>query len=163
MTLPWETAPPPPAPKPAPVVAPPPPKPTPPPALPAEAMQPDMPPPPAPAPIPVVATNTATGQKLHLEISEPLEAAIQQRIDDAVAAHPVLGAATKAAITETTFGDRILMHGSAIDLTVAVVAALSTIVSPNNWFTAAAWVVAGVLAAKTLLHWAVNRTSRGAL
>ena len=161
MTLPWETAPPP-APKPAPVVAPPP-KPTPPPALPAEAMQPDMPPPPAPAPIPVVATNTATGQKLHLEISETLEATIQQRIDDAVAAHPVLGAATKAAITETTFGDRILMHGSAIDLVVAVVAALSTIVSPNNWFTAAAWVVAGVLAAKTLLHWAVNRTSRGTL
>jgi hypothetical protein len=161
--MPWDTAtPPPPPPKPVPV-APPPPQPTPPPALPAEAMQPDMPPPPTPAPMPVVATNTATGQRIHLEISEPLEAAIHQRIDAAVAAHPVLGAATKAAVTETTFGDRILMHSSAIDLVVAVVAALSTIVTPGGWFTAAAWVVAGVLAAKTLLHWAVNRSGGGAL
>jgi hypothetical protein len=41
-----------------------------------------------------------------------------------------------------------------------VVAATSTFVSPNGWFAAAAWVVAGVMAAKTLIHWAVSRTSK---
>lgn len=134
MTLPWEAVPP----------------------SPADALTPDIP------GVPVTAVNTATGQRIPVDIGSPLQEAIQQALNDAVAAHPVLGAATKAALTETTFGDRILMHGSAIDLTVAVVAATSTFVSPNGWFAAAAWVVAGVMAAKTLIHWAVSRTSKAA-
>jgi hypothetical protein len=131
MTLPWEVAAPP---------------------SPANAMTHDI-------PVPVVAVSP-TGQRVPVDIGAPLQEAIQQALNDAVAAHPVLGAATKAALTETTFGDRILMHGSAIDLTVAVVAATSTFVSPGGWFAAAAWVVAGVMAAKTLIHWAVSRTSK---
>ena len=111
-----------------------------------------------PTPTTVVATNTSTGQRVPVDIGAPLQSAIQQAITDAVSEHPVLGAAVRAAVTETTFGDRILMHGSAIDFTVSVVAALSTIVSPGGWFTAAAWVVAGVMAAKTLIHAAVTRT-----
>lgn len=121
----------------------------------AQAMTPDIP------AVPVVATNTVTGQRIQVNITEPLQAAIQDAINTAVNQHPVLGAATRAALTETTFGDRILMHGSAIDFAVAVVAALSTFVSPNGWFAAAAWVVAGVMAAKTLIHAAVTRTTRG--
>jgi hypothetical protein len=138
MTLPWENTP---------VPAP----------SPAEVMVPDIA---APTPTTVVATNTSTGQKVPVDISKPLQDAINEALNNAVAQHPVLGAATRAAITETTFGDRILMHGSAIDLTVAVVAAMSTFVSPGGWFAAAAWVVAGVMAAKTLIHWAVSRTSK---
>jgi hypothetical protein len=126
-------------------------------ASPADTMAHDIPAPPG---VPVTAVNTATGQRVPVDIGAPLQEAIQQALNDAVAAHPVLGAATKAALTETTLGDRILMHGSAIDLTVAVVAATSTFVSPGGWFAAAAWVVAGVMAAKTLIHWAVSRTSR---
>lgn len=136
MTLPWEACPPPPA----------------------EAMAHDLTAP--PLGVPGTAVNTATGQRVAVDIGAPLQAAIEQALNDAVAAHPVLGAATKAALTETTFGDRILMHGSAIDVAVAVVAATSTFVSPNGWFAAAAWVVAGVMAAKTLIHWAVSRTSK---
>jgi hypothetical protein len=136
MTLPWENTP-------VPV------------SSPAEVMTPDI-------SVPVVAVSP-TGQRVPVDIGAPLQAAINDAITNAVAQHPVLGAAAKAAITETTFGDRILMHGSAIDFTVAVVAAMSTFVSPNGWFAAAAWVVAGVMAAKTLIHAAVTRTSKGAV
>lgn len=131
MTLPWESAAPPPATPPSP----------------AEVMRPDV-------EVPVVATNTVTGQRVPVDIGAPLQAAIEAALTDAVSRHPLLGA-----LGTSTFGDRVLMHGSAIDLTVAVVAATSTFVSPNGWFAAAAWVVAGVMAAKTLLHWAVTRTT----
>ena len=155
MTMPWETATPPPAPAPPRPQPPPPP----PPPLPAQVMTPDIP---APKTVPAVATNTATGQQIPVvDIGASLQAAINQAISDAVNAHPVLGAATRAALG-TTFGDRILMHGSAIDFVVAVVAAMSTFVSPNGWFSAAAWVVAGVMAAKTLIHAAVTRTTGSA-
>jgi hypothetical protein len=114
---------------------------------PAEVMAPDIP---APKPVSVAVT-----------LSDPLQAAIDDAVENAVNQHPVLSAATRAAVTATGFGDKILMHGSAIDLAVATVAAASTFVSPNGWFAAAAWVVAGVMALKTLIHAVVSRASKG--
>lgn len=115
----------------------------------AEQMQPD-------SPIPAVATNYETGQQVRVDIGPPLKAAIQQAINDAVGQHPVAEAVARKILQERPLREVVLLHGAAIDITVAIVAALSTIVSPTSTFTAAAWVVAAVLAVKTLIQTGVT-------
>lgn len=136
MTLPWEAA----------SI----PAPTAPPAIPAESMTPD---PPAP-PLTAVATDRVTGNKV--DISPALREAIQQSVDAMVAQHPLAGAVTRS-VASRDFSDRSLMRGSALDASVAIVASVSTIISPDSRFTAVAWLVAAVLASKTLISAALNR------
>ena len=131
----------------------------------AQTMQPDVPPPPPPAPaappapageIPVVATNAATGQKVTFDMSDDLRAAVNTAINAHIANHPVIGAvAVKARGRERA--DRTLMQQSLIDVAVAVIAGLFTIVSPDSSATGVLWVAAAALASKTLLSAAIDR------
>ena len=120
-------------------------------SMPAESMSPD---------IAVVATNATTGQRV--DVSPALREAIQTSVNDLVATHPVVVKAARA-VAGRDFSDRTMMGGSVIDITVATVAALSTIISPNSTFTTAAWAVAAVLAAKTLITAVVNFITQDAV
>ena len=126
----------------------------------AENMQPDSPiPAVAPDPIPVVATNTATGQRVAVDIAGPLRVAIEKAITDVVSQHPSVGI-VRDVMRDRVFTDRTMLHGASIDLVAATVAALATILNPGSTFAAAAWVVTAVLASKTLIHAAVIRAMR---
>ena len=117
-------------------------------------MQPDTP---VPAAIPVVATNTLTGQQIGVDIAAPLRAAIDQAITDAVAANPILGRAVKTVVRDSERADLTLMQSSVFDITVAAVAALFTIVSPDSPTTGVLWLAAAVLASRTMVQAAVHR------
>jgi len=143
MSMPWDTV----------AVPPPPPA-----ALTAEQMQPDTPiPAVVPPPVPAVATNTATGQRVAVEIGGPLRAAIDQAITEAVTAHPVLGTAVTTVVRDRERADRTLMQSSLIDVVVAVVAALVTVVSPDSELVGVLWLAAAVLASRTMLTAAIDR------
>jgi hypothetical protein len=114
----------------------------------AEQMQPD---------IPAVATNTATGQQIGVEIAGPLRAAIDQAIQDAVAANPVLGRAVKTVVRDSERADRTIMQSSVIDVTVAAVAALFTVIAPDSPTTGVLWLAAAVLASRTMVQAAIHR------
>jgi hypothetical protein len=121
-------------------------------------MQPDTPiPAVVPAPVPAVATNTATGQRVAVEIGGPLRAAIDQAITEAVSAHPVLGTAVTAVVRDRERADRTLMQSSLIDVVVAIVAALVTVVSPDSELVGVLWLAAAVLASRTMLTAAIDR------
>jgi hypothetical protein len=121
-------------------------------------MQPDTPvPAAAPEPIPVVATNTLTGQQIGVDIAAPLRAAIDQAIKDAVAANPVLARAVKTVVRDSERADLTIMQSSVFDVTVAAVAALFTIVSPDSPTTGVLWLAAAVLASRTMVQAAVHR------
>jgi hypothetical protein len=121
-------------------------------------MQPDTPvPAAAPEPIPVVATNTLTGQQIGVDIAGPLRAAIDQAIKDAVVANPILGRAVKAVVRNSERADLTLMQSSVFDITVAAVAALFTILSPDSPTTGVLWLAAAVLASRTMVQAAVHR------
>jgi len=124
----------------------------------AEQMQPDTPiPAVVPPPVSATATNTATGQQVAVEIGGPLRAAIDAAITDAVSAHPVLGTAVTAVVRDRERADRTLMQSSLIDVVVAIVAALVTIVSPDSPAVGVLWLAAAVLASRTMLTAAIDR------
>ena len=124
----------------------------------AEQMQPDTPiPAAAPEPIPVVATNTETGQQIGVDISGPLRAAIDQAIKEAVVANPILGRAVKTVVRDVERADRTIMQSSVIDVTVAAVAALFTIIAPGSPTTEVLWLAAAVLASRTMIQAAIHR------
>ena len=124
----------------------------------AEQMQPDTPvPAAAPEPIPVVATNTETGQQIGVDIAGPLRAAIDQAIKDAVAANPVLSRAVKTVVRDSERADLTIMQSSVIDVTVAAVAALFTVIAPDSPTTGVLWLAAAVLALRTMLQAAIHR------
>ena len=129
MTLPWETA----GSRP-----------------PAETMQPDI-------PVQAVATNTATGVQVGIDIGPQLRAAVQKAVDDAVAAHPIIGATAQKVLGNRERADRTLMQSSIIDITVAVGAALVTFVSPDSDLSGVLWLAAAVLASRTLLQAAIHK------
>jgi hypothetical protein len=112
-------------------------------------MQPDTPTPGVAEPIPTVATSPE-GVRVGVDIGPPLQAAINKAIDDVVAKHPAVGA-VRTVMRDKVFTDRALLQGASIDLVAASVATVSTFLSPDGRFTAAAWVITGALAAKTLL------------
>jgi hypothetical protein len=114
----------------------------------AQQMQPD---------IPAVATNTVTGQQIGVEIAGPLRAAIDQAIQDAVAANPVLGRAVKTVVRDSERADRTIMQSSVIDVTVAAVAALFTVIAPDSPTTGVLWLAAAVLASRTMVQAAIHR------
>lgn len=150
MSMPWDAAPPPP-----PAPAPPPPPLA---VLTAEQMQPDTPTPAVvPPPVPAIATNTVTGQRVAVDIGGPLRAAIDQAIAEAVTAHPVLGSAVTAVVRDRERADRTLMQSSLIDVVVAVLAALVTVVSPDSRAVGVLWLAAAVLASRTMIQAALNR------
>jgi hypothetical protein len=121
-------------------------------------MQPDTPvPAAAPEPIPVVATNTLTGEQIGVDIAAPLRAAIDQAIKDAVTANPILGRAVKTVVRNSERADLTLMQSSVFDITVAAVAALFTILSPDSPTTGVLWLAAAVLASRTMVQAAVHR------
>lgn len=115
----------------------------------AEQMQPD--------PIPVVATNPATGQQIGVDISGPLRAAIDQAIQEAVTANPVLARAVTTVVRDSERADRTIMQSSVIDVTVAAVAALFTVIAPASPTTGVLWLAAAVLASRTMVQAAVHR------
>lgn len=124
----------------------------------AEQMQPDTPvPAAAPEPIPVVATNTLTGEQIGVDISGPLRAAIDLAITEAVVANPILGRAVKTVVRDSERADRTLMQSSVIDVTVAAVAALFTVIAPDSPSTGVLWLAAAVLASRTMVQAAVHR------
>lgn len=152
MSMPWDAAPPPP-----PAPTPPPPPPT---VLTAEQMQPDTPIPAVVAPpVPAIATNTVTGQRVAVDIGGSLRVAIDQAIAEAVNAHPVLGSAVTTVVRDRERTDRTVMQSSLIDVTVAVVAALVTIVSPDSSASGVLWLTAAVLASRTMLTAAIDRVT----
>jgi hypothetical protein len=115
----------------------------------AQDMQPD-------SPIPAVATNT-DGVRVGVDIGPPLRTAIDQAIKDAVTEHPVLGRAVKTVVRDSDRADRTLMQSSVLDLTVATVAALFTVISPDSPTTGVLWLTAAVLASRTMVQAAVHR------
>ena len=124
----------------------------------AAQMQPDSPiPAAAPDPVPVVATNTLTGEQIGVDIAGPLRAAIDQAIKDAVVANPILGRAVKTVVRDSERADLTIMQSSVFDITVAAVAALFTIVSPDSPTTGVLWLAAAVLASRTMVQAAVHR------
>lgn len=124
----------------------------------AAQMQPDsLIPAAAPDPVPVVATNTLTGEQIGVDIAGPLRAAIDQAIKDAVVANPILGRAVKTVVRNSERADLTLMQSSVFDITVAAVAALFTIVSPDSPTTGVLWLAAAVLASRTMVQAAVHR------
>lgn len=133
MTLPWETVT-----TAAPV------------SMPAEAMTPDV------DSLPVTATNRVTGERVNFDISPMLREAIQSTIDAAVAQNPVMVAAGRA-VAGRERPDRTLMQSSILDVLVAIVAALFTVVSPESPVTGVLWVVAAAMAGKTLIEAALSR------
>ena len=116
----------------------------------AEQMQPDT-------YIPAVATNTATGLQVAVDIGPQLRAAVQKAVDDAVAAHPIIGATVQKVLGNRERADRTLMQSSMIDVTVAVVASLVTFVSPESDASGMLWLAAAVLASRTLIQAAIQR------
>ena len=124
----------------------------------AEAMQPDTPiPAVTPTPLPAVATNRATGQQIALDFAPQLQVAIDSAISSAVAAHPVLCTAVRAAVRDRERSDRSIMQNSLIDVLVAVLAALFTIISPESQAVGVLWLAAAVLASRTLIQAALVR------
>ena len=124
----------------------------------AAQMQPDTAiPAAAPEPIPVVATNTVTGQQIGVDISGPLRAAIDQAIQDAVTANPILGRAVKTVVRDSERADWTIMQSSMIDVTVAAVAALFTVIAPDSPTTGVLWLAAAVLASRTMVQAAIHR------
>ena len=124
----------------------------------AAQMQPDTPiPAAAPEPVPAVATNTVTGQQIGVDIAGPLRAAIDQAIRDAVAANPILGRAVMTTVRDSERADRTLMQSSVIDVTVAAVAALFTLIAPDSPTTGVLWLAAAVLASRTMVQAAIHR------
>ena len=124
----------------------------------AEQMQPDSPiPAAAPEPITAVATNTVTGQQIVVDLAPRLSTAIDTAITAAVAAHPVLSTAVKTVVRDRERADRSVMQNSVLDVVVAIVAALFTIVSPQSPVTGVLWIAAAVLASKTLIQLAGAR------
>lgn len=113
-----------------------------------------------PATVPVVARNPATGEQVRIEVSETLRTLIRDSIRDSMSDKPVLAAGTRTLAGKVFDGDwvtdRTLLHGAAIDLVVAVVAVVATILSPHSAFTAGVWVAAGILAAKTVAQAAIS-------
>ena len=107
--------------------------------------------------IPAVATNTVTGQQIGVDIAGPLRAAIDQAIKDAVAANPVLGRAVTLVVRDSERADRTIMQSSVIDVTVAAVAALFTVISPDSPTTGVLWLAAAVLASRTMVQAAIHR------
>ena len=107
--------------------------------------------------IPAVATNTVTGQQIGVEIAGPLRAAIDAAIKDAVAANPVLGRAVKTVVRDSERADRTIMQSSVIDVTVAAVAALFTVIAPDSPTTGVLWLAAAVLASRTMVQAAIHR------
>lgn len=124
----------------------------------AEQMQPDTAVPAAyPKPVPVVATNTTTQQRVAVDIGGPLRAAIDQAIKDAVVANPILSRAVTTVVRNGERDDRTVMQSSIVDVTVAVVAGLFTIMAPDSPTTDVLWLAAAVLASRTLLQAAIHR------
>lgn len=117
---------------------------------PAEAMQPDV-------PLTAVATNTTTGLQVGIDIGPQLRAAVQKAVDDAVAAHPIIGATAHKVLGNHERADRTLMQSSLIDLTVALVAGLVTFVSPESDASGVLWLAAAVLASRTMIQAAIHR------
>lgn len=108
---------------------------------------------PPPPPVPVSARNPVTGERVRVDVSEDLRQAIKAAINGTVMENrPALAQAAKAHPQAVAFIERTMMHGAGIDLVVASVAAIATIIWPHSWFTSAAWVVTGVLACKTLVQ-----------
>ena len=116
----------------------------------AEQMQPDT-------YTPAVATNTATGVQVAIDIGPQLRAAVQKAVNDAVAAHPIIGASVQKVVVNHERADRTLMQSSLIDLTVAVVAGLVTFVSPESDASGVLWLAAAVLASRTMIQAAIHR------
>jgi hypothetical protein len=124
----------------------------------AAQMQPDTPIPAAvPEPVPAVATNTVTGEQIGVDIAAPLRAAIDQAIKDAVTANPILGRAVKTVVRDSERADRTIMQSSVIDVTVAAVAALFTVIAPDSPTTGVLWLAAAVLASRTMIQAAIHR------
>jgi hypothetical protein len=94
----------------------------------------------------VVATNRVTGQQISVDIGAELRKAIQGAIEDEVAQHPVWAARRRA-----DHYDRTLMESSIIDVLVAIVAMVVTIISPDSTITGVLWLAAAALASKTLI------------
>jgi hypothetical protein len=120
-------------------------------------MQPDIPTPAAlPPPIPAVATNTATGQQVGVDFAPALQAALQAALDDMVAQHPVVAALSRRRASRG-HSDRTVLESSIIDVVVAVVAALVTIVSPDAPAVGVLWLATAVLASRTMIQAALTR------
>ncbi len=129
--------------------------------LPAEAMTPDTVAPataiaPPPPPIPAVATNPATGQRIAVNMAPQLQAALQAALDEMVAQHPVIAALSRRRASRG-HSDRTVAQSSIIDLAVAIVAALVTIISPESQAVGVLWLATAVLASRTLIQAALVR------
>ena len=133
MTLPWDTA------------------------IPAEDMTPDTPTPAAlPAPLPAVATNPVTKQQVAVDFAPQLQAAIQAEINEMVAQHPVVAALSRRRASRDR-PDRTVLESSVLDVMVAIVAALVTIISPDSQAVGVLWLATAVLASRTLIQGALTR------
>ena len=120
--------------------------------MPAGTMTPDIP----TTGIPVVASNTTTGEQVFFDMSEDLRAAVDAAIAARVAGHPAVGAAV-GVVRSRERADRTVMQSSLIDVGVALVAALVTIVSPDSDLVGVLWLAAAVLASRTMLTAAIER------
>lgn len=129
----------------------------------ADAMRYDSPVPAAVyAPFPAVATNPATGQQIGMDLGPQLRAAIDTAISSAVAQHPVLGTAARI-LPERDRADRTTMQNSVIDIVLASIAMLFTIVAPDSPAVGVLWIAVAALASKTLLGAAIARFRPGAV
>ena len=123
----------------------------------AEAMTPDtLAPAIAPAPLPAVATNSVTGQRIAVDLAPQLQAALQAALDEMVAQHPVIAGLARRRASRG-HSDRTVAQSSIIDLVVALVAGLVTIVSPESQAVGVLWLAAAVLASRTLIQAALVR------
>lgn len=123
----------------------------------AEAMTPDtLAPTAAPTPLPAVATNTATGQQVAVDFAPQLQVAVNAAIEAAVAQHPAIAALYRRRASRG-HSDRTIAESSVIDVVVAIVAALVTIVSPDSQAVGVLWLATAVLASRTLIQAALVR------
>lgn len=123
----------------------------------ADAMTPDaLAPATAPPPLPAVATNTVTGQRIGVDFAPQLQAAINAAIDAAVAQHPAIAALSRRMASRGR-SDRTVAESSVIDVVVAIVAALVTIVSPDSPAVGTLWLAVAVLASRTMIQAALIR------
>jgi predicted anti-sigma-YlaC factor YlaD len=113
----------------------------------AQQMQPDI-------VVPVVARNPKTGQEVRVDVSENLRQAIKAAINDTV-----MGTKTELEAEHPKAGRlaEVMLQGSAIDLAVAAVAVVATIIWPTSAVTGVLWIVTAALAAKTVTMAAIDK------
>jgi hypothetical protein len=63
----------------------------------------------------------------------------------------------KLVVRDSERADRTIMQSSVIDVTVAAVAALFTIIAPGSPTTEVLWLAAAVLASRTMIQAAIHR------